>query len=220
MDVQANLQKIKAQLSPKTQLLAVSKTKPESLIREAHDFGQMDFGENKVQDLLDKAESLKHLNGIRWHFIGHLQSNKINMLLKVPHLYAIHSVDSLKLLDKLLSKEIEREIRVFLQVNTSGENEKSGFETQADIDKSVEKLLGQKLWKLTGLMTIGSIRSDDFEASAKASFKKLNDLKADLDHRYDLVLELSMGMSQDFLIAQEFGSSWVRIGSQIFGSRT
>ncbi|MAZ47086.1 MAG: YggS family pyridoxal phosphate-dependent enzyme [Halobacteriovoraceae bacterium] len=219
MSVQENLSQINNQLQGRTKLLAVSKTKPVELIKEAYELGQMDFGENKVQDLYEKAQDLESLAGLRWHFIGTLQSNKINKLLSVPGLYAIHSIDSLKLLKKLLKREISSEVRIYLQVNTSGENEKSGFENFEDLEHAVRILKEQEVWKLTGLMTIGSIRAQDFEKAAQASFGLLRDYKQKLDQKYDLDLELSMGMSQDFKIAMEYGSDWVRIGTQIFGSR-
>lgn len=219
VSVTQNLNQIRNQLKGKTNLLAVSKTKPDELVREAYESGQWDFGENKVQDLYEKSQALADLSQIRWHFIGTLQSNKINKLLQVNGLYAIHSVDSLKLIDKLLKKTIDQEIKLFLQINTSEEDEKSGFTDDAEIEKAVEKLLDQKTWKLAGLMTIGSIRASDFEMAAEKSFKRLASLKQNLDEKYDLDLELSMGMSQDFKIAMDHGSNWVRIGTQIFGAR-
>lgn len=219
MSVQKNLSQINNQLQGRTKLLAVSKTKPVELIKEAYEYGQRDFGENKVQDLFEKAQDLESLAGLRWHFIGTLQSNKINKLLSVPGLYAIHSVDSLKLLNKLLKKEIRGEIRIYLQVNTSREDEKSGFESFEELEQAVKILTEQKVWKLAGLMTIGSIRAQDFEKAAQESFGLLRDYKQRLERKYDLDLELSMGMSQDFKIAMEFGSDWVRIGTQIFGAR-
>lgn len=218
--ISENLQNINQKLKSYTKLLAVSKTKPNAMVREAYQLGQRDFGENKVQDLLDKATELQDLKDINWHFIGSLQTNKINKLLKVPNLKAIHSVDRLELLEKLLKKEINFEIKIFLQINTSHEAEKSGFTDMNHVEQAIELLKDQRYFKLNGLMTIGSIRAEDFEAAAKESFQKLSDLKRKLDEKYQLNLELSMGMSQDFEIAMEYGSNWIRIGSQIFGARS
>lgn len=213
-----NLQQIQSQLPAHCSLLAVSKTKPITAIEVAYDCGQRDFGENKVQELFEKATQLRDKPEIRWHFIGSLQSNKVNKLLETPHLAAIHSIDRLSLLEKVLKKPSS--IGLFLQINTSGEVEKSGF-TEADhIHKAISLIKAQKVYRLQGLMTMGSIRAQDFEQAARASFKQLQELKSELDAAYGLDLELSMGMSQDFLLALEYGSHWVRIGSQIFGKRS
>jgi pyridoxal phosphate enzyme (YggS family) len=210
------LQKINNTLKPTTKLIAVSKTKPEAMIREAYACGQRDFGENKVQDLLEKSENLSDLTGIRWHFIGSLQTNKINNLLKVKNLVSIHSIDSLKLLQKLLSKSIESKLGIFLQVNTSGESEKSGFSKLSELQACHSIFKDSGHFYLQGLMTIGKIRTDEFEADAKSCFDQLAQLKEQLDEEN---LELSMGMSADYLIAQDCGSSWIRVGSQVFGGR-
>lgn len=219
MSVTQNLEKLKNKIGDRTNLLAVSKTKPLEMIEEAYLFGQRDFGENKIQDLFEKARALSHLGDIRWHFIGTLQSNKLNKLLSVPGLYAIHSIDSLSLVDKLLKKSSGQKIKIFLQVNTSGEEEKSGFDNFEELDQAVQKLIGQESLELAGLMTIGSIRADDFEKAARTCFEQLVAFRNRLSEKYDIDLELSMGMSQDYEIAISYGSNWVRIGSDIFGLR-
>ncbi len=219
MSVTQNLEKLKNKIGDRTNLLAVSKTKPLEMIEEAYLFGQRDFGENKIQDLFEKAHALSHLRDIRWHFIGTLQSNKLNKLLSVPGLYAIHSIDSLSLVDKLLKKSSGQKIKIFLQVNTSGEEEKSGFDNFEELNQAVQKLIGQESWELAGLMTIGSIRADDFKKAARTCFEQLVALRNRLSEKYDIDLELSMGMSQDYEIAISYGSDWVRIGSDIFGLR-
>ena len=207
---------IRDRLGPATSLLAVSKTRPSSMIEQAYRIEQRHFGENKVQELFDKSNELSHLSEICWHFIGHLQSNKINQLLKVKSLVSIHSIDSSKLLEKLLSKKIDRSVGLFLQLNTSGENEKGGFTNLTELESAADKIKEHNDFYLQGLMTIGKIRTERFEDDARASFQKLAQYKKDLGLDK---LELSMGMSSDFEIAQEYGSNWVRIGSQIFGSR-
>ena len=204
-------------------LLAVSKTKPGSLIVEAYLASQRNFGENKVQELLEKSNELKEIcPDIKWHFIGGLQSNKINMLLKTHNLVSIHSIDSIKLLNKLLSKNIDKKVGIFLQINTSGEVEKGGFATghKAEIFDAVDLLRQQSHFYLQGLMTIGRIRTENFEEDAALCFKELVDLKADISQNFKLNnLELSMGMSSDYPIALKLGTNWVRIGSNIFGTR-
>ncbi len=196
--------------------MAVSKTKSAEAIKSAYEAGQRDFGENKVQELAQKAQLLcEECPNINWHFIGSLQSNKINSLLKVPNLVSIHSIDSIKLLNKLLSKKTDKKIGVFLQVNTSGEDEKSGFEDFEQLSVAAMSIKSESFY-FQGLMTIGKIRTDEFESDAKACFLRLNEYKERLNSDD---LELSMGMSSDFKIAIECGSNWVRIGSGIFGLR-
>jgi len=216
--ISENLQRIISKIKSPTKLLVVSKTRPAVMIRDAYNLGQRDFGENKVQELLEKSEALYDLD-INWHFIGKLQANKINQLLSVEGLVSIHSIDSIKLLNKVISKKVGNNIGVFLQVNTSGESEKGGFTSLADVQDGVEILSTSQTFRLQGLMTIGQIRTEEFELAAKKCFKKLGEYKQRLDKVNGLELELSMGMSQDFEIAQEFGSNWIRIGSDIFGSR-
>lgn len=220
-------------------LIAVSKTYPIEDILLAYQCGQRHFGENKVQDLLEKASALeKSTPGARWHFIGSLQSNKINMLLRTPNLVSIHSIDSIKLLNKLLAKEFDKnlsadspiegleseetsaKIGLFLQYNTSKEAEKSGFEDFDSLREAAQMIRGNKRFYLQGLMTMGAIRTEDFELSAKNSFEELFRLKGLLESELGLsALELSMGMSQDYPIALEAGTDWIRVGTKIFGKR-
>lgn len=214
-----NIELIRSELNPNTKLIAVSKTKPSSLIREAYNCGQRDFGENKVQELLEKSIELKDLTEIRWHFIGNLQSNKVNQLLKVQNLYSIHSIDSTKLLRKILSKRLTSKIKLFLQINTSEELEKNGYDFGDSLGEDIKLILDSECFEFIGLMTIGKIRSENFEDDARLCFRKLSDKRKKLDSNYNLNLELSMGMSSDYLIALDYDTNWVRIGSKVFGSR-
>lgn len=219
-----NISIIKKEISP-AELIAVTKYSGVSEIVIAYDAHQYDFGENRVSDLLEKAHDEKLLDQkkIRWHFIGHLQTNKVKDLLKCPHLYAIHSVDSLRLLEELLKREGDfrgDELKLFFQVNTSHENEKSGFETSDDLKIAIDLLLSRpnSKFKVAGLMTMGPIRTEDFEAAAAKSFKDLKAIALKMETRCNLKspLKLSMGMSQDYKIAVIEGSHYVRIGSAIF----
>jgi pyridoxal phosphate enzyme (YggS family) len=225
MSIKESIEQLNNTIAPfkGASLLAVSKTKPASDIQIAYVCGQRDFGENKVQELLDKSLELKvTCPDIRWHFIGGLQSNKINMLLKTQNLVSIHSIDSIKLLNKLLSKNIDKKIGIFLQINTSGEEEKGGFATtdKKEIFDAVELIREHSHFYLQGLMTIGKIRTENFEEDAALCFNELVDLKADISQKFKLnEIELSMGMSSDYPIALKLGTNWVRIGSNIFGSR-
>lgn len=217
------LRSFKAELGSKT-LVAVSKYSPIDDVAMAYELGQMDFGENRVQDLVEKAAAFeaKGMNNVRWHFIGNLQSNKVKELLKIPHLYSIHSVSSKKLVEEIIKREGEfngEELKLFFQLNTSHEDEKSGFET---VEEMLESMLllkkhGNPKLVVHGLMTMGSVRAVDFEAAALKCFR-------DLKHARDLAqkelgltdLKLSMGMSQDYRMALKEGADYVRVGSAIF----
>ncbi|HXH74518.1 MAG TPA: YggS family pyridoxal phosphate-dependent enzyme [Bacteriovoracaceae bacterium] len=213
------LAEVKAQLSPDSHLLIVSKQRTREEIEAYYNLGHRDFGENRVQDLNDKALALKlKCPEIKWHMIGHLQSNKINQLYGVPNLSAIHSVHNQHLLDKLISAEnkLGHPIDVFLQMNTSQEDEKSGFETYTELRMAVESLSSSKKLKLRGLMTMGTIRTESFEAEALRCFQELNVERIKLESEFNLKLETSMGMSQDYLLALQEKSNWIRLGTMMF----
>lgn len=204
-------------------LVAVTKYSQFEDIELSYKVGHRDFGENRVQDLFDKAALAfeKRMNEINWHFIGHLQSNKISKLFVIPNLKTIHSVHSQKLLEALYSKAslLEgRSIGYFLQVNTSLEDEKSGFENYDELAHAVNYCLkhdGGPL-KLMGLMTMGKIRTENVRADAKISFDKLVQLKKHLESDFSVDLKLSMGMSGDYDVALACGSDYIRVGSKIF----
>jgi PLP dependent protein len=212
-----NLSEIKSKLN-KEILVAVSKNVSEKEIRLAAKAGQVDFGENRVQDLIEKSKTLGDLS-IRWHFIGTLQKNKVKKLLQVKNLYFIHSVESLPLIDELIkNKEITlRPIGLFLQCNTSKETEKHGFENLDELKIAALKIKkdGGPNFYLKGLMTIGKIRSSDFQKDAQNSFLALKKLKKELE-KEKFEISLSMGMSKDFEIALREGTDFLRIGSAIF----
>lgn len=217
----SSLNKFHKSIDGRANLLAVSKRFPASDVRIAYELGQRDFGENKVQELKEKATDLKDLTDIRWHFIGNLQTNKVNQLLSVPNLVSIHSVDRMKLLNKLLSQSLDFNLDLFLQFNTSKEDEKSGFNDYQELLHAARDTVHSTNYNLRGLMTMGRIRSDDFEADAKECFSKLLELKDSLEDDLKVSnLELSMGMSSDFHLALEYDTSWIRIGTAIFGQRS
>lgn len=202
-----------------TKLLIVSKTRSLDEIQTYYELGHRDFGENRVQELLEKSQTLgESCPEIRWHMIGHLQSNKINQLYSVQNLWAIHSVHDLELLQKLIKSEdkLTHEVRIFLQFNTSHEAEKSGFETYTDLRASAELLKETKKLKLLGLMTMGTLRTEDFEAEAGRCFQDLQVEKNKLETELGMKLETSMGMSQDYKIAIREKSDWVRLGTMMF----
>lgn len=199
--------------------MIVSKTRPAQDIQTYYDLGHRDFGENRVQELLEKSEQLKtSCPEIRWHMIGNLQSNKINQLFGTHNLWAIHSVDDQDLLEKLIKSEsrLKSEVRVFLQYNTSKEDEKAGFEDYDSL-KAAAKLIpaGSKI-KLYGLMTMGTLRTENFEGEAKRCFQELNQIKDRLSKELSLPIKTSMGMSQDYKIALEESANWIRLGTMLF----
>jgi hypothetical protein len=227
-DVVHNLKSVRARMAasgPATAtLVAVSKTKPVELLREAYDAGQRDFGENYVQEVIDKAPLLP--GDIRWHFIGHLQSNKVKDLLKVPNLYAVHTVDTLKLAQELQKRAAalrppEQRLRVFVQVNTSGEESKSGC-APADCPALCRAVRSScAALDLIGLMCIGKYSAE--EGGSDVDFACLRQCRVavagDLGLGTPEELAMSMGMSHDFEDALTAGASHVRVGSTIFGAR-
>ena len=205
-------------------LVAVTKYSPVEDVAMAYSLGQLDFGENRVADLSAKASSFQfnQRQNVRWHFIGTLQTNKVKELMKTPNLWAIHSVSSKKLLEEIIRREAEiqePELNLFFQLNTSKEDEKSGFDTVEEIAEAIEFLRTKEKSNLVcyGLMTMGSIREENFEEAAKKSFIALKAARDVLAKKFDLPnLKLSMGMSQDYKIALQEGADYVRVGSLIF----
>lgn len=213
------LTSIQGELPPESSLLIVSKTRSIEEIKVYYQLGHRDFGENRVQELTDKALALKdQCPEIRWHMIGHLQSNKVNALFKVPHLYAIHSVHDLALAQKLVKAQdqLNTPLHLFLQYNTSKEQEKSGFEDFADLKAAAELILNSPKLKLAGLMTMGTLRTENFEAEALRCFHDLNQIKDKLEDELQLTLQTSMGMSQDYKLALQEKSNWIRLGTMMF----
>jgi len=201
-------------------LVAVSKTKPVSDLEEAYAAGIRDFGENKVQELVEKADQLP--GDIRWHMIGHLQRNKVKYI--APFIHLIHSVDSLRLLKQIdkEGKKIERVISCLLQVHIAKEETKYGWDEKELMDFLYgEEIKGMKNIQIVGLMGMATL-TDNSETIRK-EFKDLHHLFTQLKSQplpeQVQLSELSMGMSGDYLIAQEEGSTMVRIGSAIFGAR-
>lgn len=195
--------------------VAVSKTKPIEEITKIYDLGHRNFGENKVQELEFKYESLP--KDIKWHMIGHLQSNKVKKV--IPLVSLIHSVDSLKLLKTINkeSKKIDKTMDCLIQVNISNENSKFGF-IKKELEFLNQDFLNDfKYIKIRGLMGMASFTNN--EKQIRKEFQYLKEIFDDFNTSLDDFNILSMGMSNDYNIALEYGSNMVRIGSKIFGKR-
>ncbi len=220
MSIKENYQEIRKTIPDNVLLLAVSKTKPKENIEELYQIGVRDFAENKVQELCAKYEALP--KDIKWHFIGHLQTNKIKYM--IDFVYLIHSVDSAKLLlelDKQAQKH-NRKINCLLQPKIALEDSKTGFSIE-EIHNLINEDFFSKLENINicGLMGMGTNTDKQDEIKKEfASVKKLFDeLKNGYFRENSNFNILSMGMSEDYKIAIEQGSSLVRIGSTIFGAR-
>ncbi|HEX8060587.1 MAG TPA: YggS family pyridoxal phosphate-dependent enzyme [Cyclobacteriaceae bacterium] len=209
MSIKRNIESITSELRPGCRLIAVSKTHPPELIQEAYDAGQRIFGENKVQEMVAKYEVLP--KDIQWHLIGHLQTNKVKYI--APWVSLIHSVDSPKLAEEIdkQGKKVGREIPCLLQVHIATEETKFGF----DREELLSFLKNFKLANISigGLMGMASLTDNRDQISKE--FKSLHDLFIEIGN----MKELSMGMSSDYKIAMEEGSTMVRIGTAIFGKR-
>lgn len=216
MSITTNLQQIKASIPKYVTLVAVSKTKPNAAILEAYQTGHRIFGENKVQELTEKYESLP--KDIEWHMIGHLQSNKVKYI--APFVSLIHGVDSFKLLKEINKRaaQNERVINCLLQIHIAEEDTKFGFDEKEVIEliKS-EAFQDLKNIKVVGLM--GMATFTDNENQIRKEFKSLKKLFDKLSTLYFQLSTLSMGMSGDYQIAIEEGSTMIRVGSSIFGER-
>ncbi len=223
MFVKENLQRIKNELPFGIHLVAVSKTKPNALVLEAYECGQRDFGENYVQELVDKHEQLP--KDIRWHFIGHLQSNKVKYI--VPFVHLIHGVDSLKLLQEINKQAFKnnRVVDCLLQLFIAKEETKFGLSfDECDALINSEFFSQLKNIKIRGLMAMASNTNNENQVKSEfENLKKYFDTLVDLSKIQRMEnLEpaiLSCGMSSDYQIAIKAGSNMLRIGSTIFGER-
>lgn len=200
-----------------TALLAVSKTWPASAVRDAYAAGQRDFGENYVQEGVEKALELKDLAGLVWHFIGPLQSNKTRLV--AEHFDWVHSVDRLKIAQRLAEQrdETRAPLNVCVQVNVSGEESKSGMAPHGVLELA-RGILDLPSLRLRGLMCIPEPSEDS--ALLAQRFGMLADLRGQLERELAISLDtLSMGMSADMAQAIAAGSTMVRVGTAIFGAR-
>jgi len=220
MGVAENLELVRQEIPGHVTLVAVTKTKPVETILEAYRAGQRDFGENRVQELMQKKDALPA--DIRWHMVGHLQSNKVKLL--VPFVHMIHGVDSLKLL-KVIEKEsagIERVTDVLLQVHIAREETKFGLsEEELDALLHSEEFGRVTHTRIRGLMGMATFTENREQVRREFRYLKglFDRLRGSVFAGSDAFNQLSMGMSGDYRVALEVGSTMVRIGSLIFGPR-
>lgn len=210
---------IESELQDKAKLIAVTKTKPVELLREAYDAGCRRFGENKVQEMVDKYPQLPA--DVEWHLIGHLQSNKVKYM--APFVAMIHSVDSLKLLQEI-NKQAAKHNRVIdclLQIHIADEETKFGLSAEeAEALLNAPELDDLPNIRLAGLMGLATNTEDELQVRREfQGLKSLYDRLSTIQRPMLQFQELSMGMSGDYRMAVEEGSTMVRVGSAIFGSR-
>lgn len=218
--IKENLDKIRQTIPSDVTLVAVSKTKPVSALQEVYDAGQRTFGENKVQEMIEKEASLP--KDIQWHLIGHLQTNKVKYI--APFIALIHSVDSMKLLKEINKEALKnnRTIDCLLQFHIAQEETKFGLsiEEAMEILQSKEFVEMQNV-SIAGIMGMASFTND--EDIVRQEFRTLEHyfqlLKSHFFKYNEHFKEISMGMSGDYLMAIEEGSTMVRVGSSIFGTR-
>ena len=220
MSIQANLKEVLNTLPPHVQLIAISKFHPNEALKEAYDAGQRKFGESRVQEMTQKYESLP--KDIEWHSIGHLQTNKIKYM--APYVAMIHGVDSYNLLREInkQGEKVKRIIPCLLQIHIAQEESKFGFSFD-----ECRKMLEQEEWKklenirLCGIM--GMATNTDNEEDIRKEFQSLYaffiNIKQDFFAEDESFKEISMGMSDDYPIAIQNGSTLIRVGSRIFGNR-
>jgi PLP dependent protein len=219
MMIRKAITQIVEELGPKTRLIAVTKTKPVDMLREAYEAGCKTFGENKAQEMAEKYEQLP--KDIAWHMIGHLQTNKVKYI--APFVALIHSVDSLKVLREIdkQARKNDRMIECLLQIHIAEEESKFGFSPEEVIELlDSEELSTLQNVQIVGLM--GLATNTDSETQIRKEFRGLHTLFDSLKARESeqvTMRELSMGMSGDYRLAMEEGSTLVRVGSAIFGAR-
>ncbi len=219
MNIKQNLNKIKSQLPNHVVLVAVSKTKPISALMEAYDAGQRIFGENKIQEMADKWETMP--KDIQWHMIGHVQRNKVKYMAEFVDL--IHGVDSLKLLKEInkQAKKHQRIINCLLQIKIAKEDSKFGLSPEdAKSILTSDELLELENIKIVGLMGMATFTDDMQQVESefnllKSTFTEL----PEVDSHNCKLQTISMGMSGDYQIAIDCGSTMIRVGSSIFGAR-
>ena len=216
MNISENIKKYRSELPENVKLVAISKTKPNEDLLEAYRAGQRIFGENKIQEMTDKWEELP--KDIEWHMVGHVQRNKVKYM--APYVSLIHAVDSLKLLKEInkRARQNERTIDCLLQIKIAKEDSKFGIDSE-----EAKEILNSEAYSkmehvnIIGLMGMATFTDDDEQV--RSEFEHLKSVFDKFRDEHPELRELSMGMSGDYQIAVDCGSTMVRIGSSIFGAR-
>lgn len=216
MEIKQNIDSLKSIIPAGVQLLAVSKTKPLEDLEEAYMAGMRDFGENKVQELVKKAENFH--DDVRWHLIGHLQSNKIKYL--VDKVYLIHSLDCISLLNEIekVFGKANKVANTLIQINIGREESKSGI-LEENLYEFIEVIEKCHYVSVKGIMVIIPIGDEENNRKYFRKTKKIFDELKEKEYKNISMNILSMGMTHDFMTAIEEGSNLVRIGTGIFGDR-
>ena len=219
MSIASRINSIRATIPSSVTLVCVSKFHPTEAIMEAYACGERDFGESRVQELMIKFQTLP--KDIRWHFIGHLQTNKVKQI--VPFVHMIHSVDSMHLLETINreAEKIQRRVKVLLEVHVAKEETKSGFTSEEILSFANSPISSSQStlypWvEICGIM--GMATNTDDQNEWRRCFREIKSLASQLSTLN--TKQISMGMSDDYLVAIEEGSNMIRIGSTIFGIRT
>ena len=215
MTIADAIKEFKNELGEEVTLVAVSKTKPNELLMQAYDAGQRDFGENKIQEMSDKADSLP--DDIRWHMVGHVQSNKVKYM--APYVHMVHAVDKYKTLKEInkRARQNDRRINCLLQLKIAEEDSKFGLD-EAGLKELLRKpeIKELKNIRLSGLMGMATFTDD--EDQIHQEFDQLERVYFELKEEFGFDT-LSMGMSGDYQLALKHHTNMVRIGSSIFGKR-
>ncbi len=224
-EIEKNLESFK---KLESNIIVVTKKFPIDDIKTLYALGQRDFGENRVSELVEKYKDLspQGFSEVRWHFIGHLQRNKVRDLFTKAPPWAIHSVDSIRLVDELMNQAEHlpqgAQVRIFLQFQVIKEESKGGFRSVSSLRDALKKLEGHERLLPIGLMGMAPLESGPQQqaVSAHSTFSKLRELRDDLKIDWPFLKELSMGMSGDYKVALDEGSDWLRIGQAILGERS
>jgi len=219
--IKSNIDRINRELqniSSDAKLIAVSKTKPVNMLAEAYQAGMRDFGENKVQELIEKYEQLP--KDIRWHMIGHLQRNKVKYI--VDKVFLIHSIDSLRLAEEINKEATKKnvDVNILIEVNIAEEESKFGLQKKEDILRLLRDISLLPHVFVKGLMTVAPFVEKAEEN--RGYFKKLRELAVDIkaENIDNISMDiLSMGMTGDYLVAAQEGATYIRVGTGIFGER-
>lgn len=220
MSFKSNLLDIQKTIPFHVTLIAVSKNQSVAAIEELYEAGQRDFGENKIQELCEKDLATQHLPDLKWHMIGQIQTNKLKKLLSINRLKYIHSIDRIELANTILKYQINHSIGLFWELNLSEDENKHGFKNFETLEAALLQFPQSPFFYHMGLMCMGPQIDDENLSHTRRVFEKMNKIKVTtartLESKFLQGFKLSMGMSNDYQLAIECGSDYVRVGSKLF----